>query len=86
MHGLDWPCDGGAGENEMPGSLVVADLLGELPSRQRACVYLHVVAGLKDDQIAELLGCRPSTVRSQIARALRRLRALHNSLAQDLEA
>jgi RNA polymerase sigma factor (sigma-70 family) len=85
MQGLDSPDESGVGEDAILGSLAVTDLLGELPPRQRACVYLHVVAGLKDDQVAEVLNCRPSTVRSQIARALGRLRALHPSLAQELE-
>lgn len=85
MQRLESPDDNSVGEDEVLGWLALSDLLGELPPRQRACVYLRVVAGLNDGQVAEVLNCRPSTVRSQIARAFGRLRALHPSLAQDLE-
>jgi RNA polymerase sigma-70 factor (sigma-E family) len=48
--------------------------LARLPRRQRAAVVLRYYAGLPDAQIAEHLGCRESTVRSQISRALATLR------------
>lgn len=51
-----------------------ADLLAQLPMRQRACVYLSVVCELSDQQAATVLGCRPSTVRSNVARGLARLK------------
>jgi RNA polymerase sigma factor (sigma-70 family) len=47
--------------------------LERLPRRQRTCVYLRYIEGLDDAQIGRVLGCRPVTVRSQIARALRKL-------------
>jgi RNA polymerase sigma-70 factor (sigma-E family) len=68
-------------------SLVVQDRTGEhaerdamlqrldrLPRKQRAAVVLRFYAGLSDTDIAAQLGCRPSTVRSQISRALTTLR------------
>jgi RNA polymerase sigma factor (sigma-70 family) len=55
---------------------VILAALERLPKRQRACVYLRYVEGLDDGQISRVLSCRPVTVRSQIARALRRLRPL----------
>ena len=48
-------------------------LLG-LPERQRAVIVLRHVADLPDEEIAEILGCRRSTVRSLAARALAALR------------
>jgi RNA polymerase sigma-70 factor (sigma-E family) len=54
-----------------------AELIGELaklPPRQRAVLALRYYAGLTDAEIAETLSCRPSTVRSQAARALAALR------------
>jgi RNA polymerase sigma-70 factor (sigma-E family) len=48
--------------------------LAELPRRQRAAVVLRYYAGLSDADIAEYLGCREVTVRSQISRALAALR------------
>jgi RNA polymerase sigma-70 factor (sigma-E family) len=52
---------------------MIARLAG-LPRRQRAAVVLRYYAGLPDAEIAAHLGCRESTVRSQISRALATLR------------
>src|SRR5580693_2324427 len=61
-----------------------ADLVGErttllaalrqLPPRQRAVVVLRYWEDLTDAQIAATLGCSPGTVRSQLSRALAKLR------------
>ena len=61
-----------------------ADLVGEraallaalrlLPPRQRAVIVLRYWADLTDTQIAAALGCSPGTVRSQLSRALAKLR------------
>ncbi|MEJ2852558.1 MULTISPECIES: SigE family RNA polymerase sigma factor [unclassified Saccharothrix] len=48
--------------------------LATLPRRQRAAVVLRYYAGLPDAEIAAELGCRVTTVRSQISRALASLR------------
>ncbi|XVS60799.1 SigE family RNA polymerase sigma factor [Actinosynnema sp. CA-299493] len=48
--------------------------LARLPRRQRAAVVLRYYAGLPDAEIAVELGCRETTVRSQISRALATLR------------
>ena len=45
-----------------------------LPPRQRAAVVLRYYEDLPDDEIADLIGCRPVTVRSLISRALATLR------------
>lgn len=50
-------------------------LIARLPPKQRAAVALRYYEDLSDEQIADLLGCRASTVRSQIARALAALRS-----------
>jgi len=47
----------------------------ELPPRQRAVVVLRYWEDLTDAQAGALLGCSASTVRSQAARALAKLRA-----------
>ena len=61
-----------------------ADLVGErtallaalrqLPPRQRAVVVLRYWEDLTDAQIGAALGCSPGTVRSQLSRALAKLR------------
>jgi RNA polymerase sigma factor (sigma-70 family) len=50
------------------------DALDSLQPRPRTAIVLRYYAGLPDDEIARLIGCRPSTVRSVIHRALRQLR------------
>lgn len=49
-------------------------LLATLPRRQRAVLVLRFYEDLADDQIAEVLGCRPATVRVHASRGLNRLR------------
>lgn len=58
---------------DVVGRLNGDEMLARLPLRQRACVYLNVVCSLSDRETAEVLGCRASTVRSNVARALARL-------------
>ncbi|HTT00367.1 MAG TPA: SigE family RNA polymerase sigma factor [Streptosporangiaceae bacterium] len=44
--------------------------LGRLPHRQREAVVLRFYLDLPDEQIARVMGIRPSTVRSTVFRAL----------------
>jgi RNA polymerase sigma-70 factor (sigma-E family) len=48
--------------------------LSRLPRRQRAVIVLRYYEGRSDAEIAELLGCAPSTIRSYATRALATLR------------
>lgn len=48
-----------------------------LPIGMRTAVVLHYLHDMDDEQIAELLRISPSTVRSQLSRALAKLRAAH---------
>jgi RNA polymerase sigma-70 factor (sigma-E family) len=48
--------------------------LHELPLRQRTVIVLRYWEDLTDAQIAAILGCSPGTVRSQLSRALAKLR------------
>lgn len=48
--------------------------MSRLPRRQRAAVVLRYYEGLSDREIAEVLGCSASTVRSHISKALAHLR------------
>jgi RNA polymerase sigma-70 factor (sigma-E family) len=50
-------------------------LLATLPRRQRAVLVLRFYEDLADPEIAAVLGCTPSTVRSQASRALAALRS-----------
>jgi RNA polymerase sigma-70 factor (sigma-E family) len=73
----------------------LADLVGEraallaalrqLPPRQRAVVVLRYWEDLTDAQIAAALGCSAGTVRSQLSRALAKLR-MSSALAEGDDA
>ncbi|BBH68774.1 RNA polymerase sigma24 factor [Actinoplanes sp. OR16] len=49
--------------------------IARLPVRQRIVIALRFYEGLSDQEIADLLGCRPATVRSHTSRALASMRA-----------
>jgi RNA polymerase sigma-70 factor (sigma-E family) len=48
--------------------------IGKLPRRQRAVLVLRYYEDRSDAEIAEMLGCRPGTVRAYASRALAALR------------
>jgi RNA polymerase sigma-70 factor (sigma-E family) len=48
--------------------------IARLPRRQQAVLVLRYYEGLSDGEIADLLGCRPGTIRGYAARALATLR------------
>ena len=48
--------------------------LQRLPVRQRTAVVLRIYEDLPEDRVAEILGCRPGTVRSLVSRGLSVLR------------
>jgi RNA polymerase sigma-70 factor (sigma-E family) len=47
-----------------------------LPVRQRAAIVLRYYEDLRETQIADILRCRPATVRSLVSRGLRTLREI----------
>jgi RNA polymerase sigma factor (sigma-70 family) len=49
-------------------------LIAALPPKQRAVIALYYYENRSAEEIADLLGCRPVTVRSQLSRALAVLR------------
>ncbi len=55
---------------------LVWTLLADMPRRQRAVLVLRYHEGLTDTEIAEVLDCRPGTVRSLAARAFAVLRQI----------
>ncbi|HEY0804626.1 MAG TPA: SigE family RNA polymerase sigma factor [Pseudonocardiaceae bacterium] len=52
----------------------LSELLGRLGRQQRAAIVLRFYEDRDDDEIAEVLGCSPVTVRSHISRGLATLR------------
>ncbi len=56
--------------------LVLGLALAQLGPRQRAVVLLRLLADLPVEEVARIMVCRPSTVRSQTQRALVRLREI----------
>lgn len=59
--------------------------LRRLPPKQRAVIVLRYLEDLSDLQIAEIVGCEASTVRSQIMRGLQKLRTQFPELDHSLE-
>jgi RNA polymerase sigma factor (sigma-70 family) len=68
----DTPTDGLADQVGERAALLAA--LRLLPPRQRAVIVLRYWEDLNDAEIAAALGCTPGTVRSQLSRALAKLR------------
>ncbi|MBK5287423.1 MAG: sigma-70 family RNA polymerase sigma factor [Acidimicrobiia bacterium] len=59
----------------MPSELVeLRDALDRLPWRQRTALVLRYFVDLPDAEIAMILDCRPSTVRSHLRRGLSKLK------------
>lgn len=58
-------------------NLALQEALRRLAPKYRAVLVLRYLEDLPDVEIAQILGCRPSTVRSQATRALRLLRKHH---------
>jgi len=57
--------------------LSLASALAQLTWRQRAVIVLRYYEDLPEAAVAEILGCRVGTVRSQTSRSLARLRVLY---------
>jgi RNA polymerase sigma-70 factor (ECF subfamily) len=60
--------------SEATEALVVRQAVARLPERLRVPVVLRFYEGLEGHEIAELLGCRESTVWTRLYRGLQRLR------------
>jgi RNA polymerase sigma-70 factor (sigma-E family) len=52
----------------------LSDALAALPPKRRTAVVLKYYAGLREREIAEVMGVRPGTVKSMLHRALAQLR------------
>ncbi|WP_245993957.1 SigE family RNA polymerase sigma factor [Nocardioides immobilis] len=52
----------------------LSDAIGRLPKRQRAVVVLRYFEDLSEAETAEMLGCSRGTVKSQLSKALAKLR------------
>lgn len=65
---------GGAGWVEQPDVDETWERLATLPRDQRVALVLRYYEDLPDAEIADVMGCRPGTVRTRIHRALATLR------------
>ena len=57
-----------------PADADLFDLVGTLPYRQRVVIVARYWGGWSEAEIAQVLGCRPGTVKSLASRALTQLR------------
>ena len=63
----------------------IMDALGQLSDAERECITLSYIGGYKGEEITKLTGIAHSTVRSHIARAKQKLRALLNDMSDEEE-
>ncbi|MFI6790351.1 SigE family RNA polymerase sigma factor [Nonomuraea sp. NPDC050383] len=59
--------------------------IGTLSPRQRAVIVLHYFEGRTLTQVADIVGCSPGAVKSQLSRALTRLRVDPDIQTMNLE-
>ena len=59
---------------EEPEDGLVWDQVAALPDKHRLVLYLHYYQGYTTDEIAQMLGDNPSTVRSRLVQALKKLK------------
>jgi RNA polymerase sigma factor (sigma-70 family) len=64
---------GGTFDTDNVEAMVVRAALGVLSPRQRIAVVLRYFEDLPEREIADLIGCRPGTVKSLLARSLPKL-------------
>jgi RNA polymerase sigma-70 factor (sigma-E family) len=70
-------------ERQLVDRHAIVDALGRLTPRQRAAIVLRYYEDLSEDAIAQIIRCRPATVRSLIARGVQ---ALRSDLVETLDA
>ncbi|WP_374512368.1 RNA polymerase sigma factor [Terrabacter sp. Ter38] len=64
-----------AAESEAPDERAFLELLTGLNDRQRIAITLRYLENFTEAEIAEVMGCRPGTVKSTLHRAMKVLRA-----------
>jgi RNA polymerase sigma-70 factor (sigma-E family) len=66
--------DGSALDLDLDASVDLRGALATLPARQRATIVLRYYCDMSIDEIANVLGCAPGTVKSQTSRGLESMR------------
>jgi RNA polymerase sigma-70 factor (sigma-E family) len=66
-------------------SRTVWQLLGTLPTKQRAALVLRYFYDLPEGDVAEALGCRPTSVRSLVSRGIAAMRTAYFATATAAE-
>ena len=64
-------------EEDLTERLAIQEALLEVPERERACLVLHFVEGLKYREIAEAMGISEEAVRKRVARGKEMFRRLY---------
>ncbi|GAI33148.1 unnamed protein product [marine sediment metagenome] len=59
--------------------IAIKEALLKVPDKQRTCMVLHFVEGLKYREIAEILGISEEAVRKRVARGSREFRKIYNA-------
>jgi RNA polymerase sigma-70 factor (sigma-E family) len=74
-------CAGGDPAPEIVDRLALREALLKLPIRQRTVIVLRYYEDRSEAEIAEIMGCRPGTVKSHATRGIVRLRELMPELS-----
>lgn len=61
--------------SHIPQSLIIQDLLGQLPKKDGELLYRRYILGMNSRQIGEEMGVPAATIRSRIHHAIKRIRA-----------
>ena len=73
-----------AAENESCRFDALRTALKRLPEKQRVAIHLYYFEELSTDEIARILGEKPSTIRSQLRRGREKLKSLLMEVKQDV--
>ena len=65
-----------AGDPDVPTRLAIREALRSLPTRQRTAIVLRFFEDLSEAQTADVMRCRPGTVKSLVSRGMDKLRPL----------
>lgn len=68
---------------ELPESEKLWNVLNSLANGYQTVVKMHLLDGLSHEEIADIIGVAPSTVRSQYSRALNRIKVIIHSQQQE---
>ena len=62
---------------------LIQEIIATLPALQQSVVRMKDVEGYETEEIAEIIGCQPEAVRSNLSRARRKVRDIYLQIVQE---